>query len=86
MERWSAGSAGSLRSCSGSAGPSASAVRRALAAGLPTPGGCGQIREIAGNTRDGSIAQTLLATGTPLTLPDPATGVETPEQHADLTQ
>ncbi|MDP1692037.1 MAG: EAL domain-containing protein [Burkholderiaceae bacterium] len=44
------------------------------------------IREIDGNTRDGSIAQTIIAMGKTLNLTVVASGVETPEQQAYLSQ
>jgi diguanylate cyclase (GGDEF)-like protein len=44
------------------------------------------IREIDGNTRDGSIAQTIIAMGKTLSLTVVASGVETPEQQAYLSQ
>lgn len=44
------------------------------------------IREIDGNTRDGSVAQAIIAMGKTLNLTVVASGVETPEQQAYLNQ
>ncbi|HEY8708620.1 MAG TPA: EAL domain-containing protein [Burkholderiaceae bacterium] len=44
------------------------------------------IREIDGNTRDGSIAQAIFAMGKSLSLTVVASGVETPEQQAYLSE
>lgn len=44
------------------------------------------IREIDGNTRDGSIAQAIIALGKTLSLTVVASGVETPEQQAYLSE
>ncbi len=44
------------------------------------------IREIDGNTRDGSIAQAIIAMGKTLSLTVVASGVETPEQQAYLSE
>jgi len=44
------------------------------------------IREIDGNTRDGSIAQAIFAMGKTLSLTVVASGVETPEQQAYLSE
>ena len=44
------------------------------------------VREIDGNTRDGSIAQAIIAMGKTLSLTVVASGVETPEQQAYLSE
>ncbi|MGK2897706.1 MAG: putative bifunctional diguanylate cyclase/phosphodiesterase [Burkholderiaceae bacterium] len=44
------------------------------------------IREIDGNTRDGSVAQAIIAMGKTLSLTVVASGVETPEQQAYLSE
>jgi EAL domain-containing protein (putative c-di-GMP-specific phosphodiesterase class I) len=44
------------------------------------------IREIDGNTGDGSVAQAIIAMGKTLSLTVVASGVETPEQQAYLSE